>query len=649
MRMKPQSLCVIPGDLTVGRFVGVGDPRRAQSRNRERSFTARVLAFGLLSLVAGPVSAQELFSRLVGAVPVKPVQEQAVLEVPYITWGGDVATFLANGGLETRPGSICAGYDLKLKLTAGDDFVAQVKNYLSGRTPFLRGTMRMLGQASEVIGSDPRTKPVVVLQLSWSEGDHIVSRENLKTLNDLKRDGKKVRIACQQGGPHVGLLYDALAAAQLTKDDVDVLFVPDLTGDNGPAERFRKDDSLDACCVITPDMIGLTGGVDSTGTGAEGTVEGAHVLVSTQNMSRSIADVYAVRSDWYQAHQETVRKFVAGYLKGSDEVVKLRDDFEKNQRMTPPYRSLLQMSQQILGEEVVPTLEVDAHGLLLDCNFVGLPGQIAFFDQSGNLAGFEPKMKAALDLATSWGYARSRNGFQPAGFDYKALAKRAGVEYKVPRTITEAGPEGEGPFFGEDLDPNTIVSFTISFEPNQTQFSIDRYGAEFNRALQSASTFGGAAVVIRGHSDPTKTLVNLIRSGMAKGVIQRTGQRPNYRYFLRANQGSQEVNLNRTAEMVALIESGVFEGADNSPQQTMQAALNLSLARAEAVKQAITDYAKSRGINVNLSQLQPIGAGITDPVVTKPTSMEQAKQNMRVEFRIVKVNPEDLKEADFDF
>ena len=28
------------------------------------------------------------------------------------------------------------------------------------------------------------------------------------------------------------------------------------------------------------------------------------------------------------------------------------------------------------------------------------------------------------------------------------------------------------------LDENTIVSFTISFEPNQNQFSADRYGAE---------------------------------------------------------------------------------------------------------------------------------------------------------------------------
>ena len=601
----------------------------------------------LIVICTDNVAAQELFSKLTGPVSVQPVKETASLNVPFITWGGDAATFLANGGLETKSNSTFGKKGLKLKLTPGDDFVQQVKDYMAGKSPFLRGTFRMLGQASEVTGKDPRTKPVVVLQLSWSGGDHIVSRKEIKTLNDLKRPGKKVRIACQQGGPHVGLLYDALAAAQLTNNDVDIVFVSDLTGPNGAAEKFRKDSSVDACCVITPDMIGLTGGLDSTGTGAEGTVNGARVLVSTQNMSRSIADVYAVRSDWYKANREQVEKFVAGYLQATNEVVKLRDNFEKTQRLSNDYKKLLTTCQQIFGEEVLPTLEVDAHGLLLDCSFVGLRGQIAFFEQSGNLNGFDAKMSAALDMATKWGYAKSRKGFDLGGFDYKKLASLAGMEYVKPQTVVQG--EGTAEFLGDDLDEGTIVSFTISFEPNQTVFSVDRYGSEFERALKSASTFGGAAVVIRGHSDPTKTLVQLIKSGLKKGVISRTGQNGNYRYFLRSSNGNKELDLNQTKTMVRLIESGAFEGTGFSPLQTMQAALNLSQARAEAVKQAIVDYAKSQGISVNLSQLQPLGAGISDPVISKPSNIKEAKQNMRVEFRIVKVDPESLQESDFDF
>lgn len=600
-----------------------------------------------LAGVCHRVDAQQPFSQTVGSTPLKPVAVQNPLHVPYITWGGDVATFAANGGLKTSADSRFKKLGLDVQLTPGDDFVQQVRDYMGGKSPFLRGTMRMLGQASEVIAKDPRTKPVVILQLSWSAGDHIVSRAKIKTLNDLKQAGRKVKIACQQGGPHVGLLYDALSAAQLKRDDVDVVFVKDLTGANGPAEKFRSDPTIDACCVITPDMIGLTGGLDSSGTGAEGSVEGAHVLVSTQNMSRSIADVYAVRSDWYKDHQAECEKFVAGYLAATIDVMKMRDQFESTQKMTPEYRSLLAQSQSIFGEDVLPTLEVDAHGLLLDCRFVGLPGQIAFFQQTGNLSGFDSKMSAALDMATQWGYGKSRNGFVSNRFDYKRIASLGGIKYEEPKQKVAA--ESTELFMDDDLDSDTIVSFTIHFQPNQNEFSSDQYGAEFNRALQSASTFGGAAIVIRGHSDPTKTLINFVKAGMKKGVIRRTGSRGNYQYYLKTRSGSEALDLNQIKPLTEMIQQGMFEGAGDSPLQTMQAAMNLSLARATAVKDAIVAYAKSNNIKVNEAQFSPTGAGISDPVVSKPSNLDEAMQNMRVEFRIVKVAPETIQSTDFDF
>ena len=597
-------------------------------------------------LIAAHGSAQEPFAKLLGPLEVGAVADTSPLEVPYITWGGDVATFLANGGLVTQPGSVYDKLGLKIKLTAGDNFLGQVRDYLSGKTPFLRGTMHMLGQASEVLGKDPRTKPVVVLQLSWSVGDHVVARENLKTLNDLRGKDRKVRIACQQGGPHVGLLYDSLDAAKINRNEVEIVWVPDLTGPNGSAETFRKDATIDACCVITPDMIGLTGGYDSTGSGAEGTVAGAHVLNSTRDMSRSIADVYAVRSDWFQNNREVVQKFVAGYLGATEQLVALRKDFEQSKKMSDEYRKLLAMSQEIFGKEVLPTLEVDAHGLLLDCGFVGLPGQVSFFQDRGNLSGFEPKMAAALDLGVGWGYASYRSGFDPAGWDYQQLAQLAGVKYVEPKQ--EGAIEvGEGGVFpGSDaLDDRTIVSFTIKFEPNQPEFSADRYGAEFSRAIQAASTFGNAVVVIRGHADPTKALIDMIKGGMEKGIIKRTGQTGDYRYFI----NGKPLDLTQTQTVLKLIDSGAFDSPGNKPRETVQAALNLSLARAEAVKQSLISFAKTQKVNLDVTQLQPTGAGISEPVIPKPADFTQALENMRVEFRIVRVPAETLKESDFEF
>ena len=51
------------------------------------------------------------------------------------------------------------------------------------------------------------------------------------------------------------------------------------------------------------------------------------------------------------------------------------------------------------------------------------------------------------------------------------------------------------------LDDRTILSFTINFNPNQTDFSAVRYAAEFPRVLEMADKFGNAVVAIRGHSD----------------------------------------------------------------------------------------------------------------------------------------------------
>ncbi len=605
----------------------------------------RWMATLVLVCFAGPLFAQERFSDLLGNVRAENVPKGQTVQVPYILWGGDVATFLANGDLKTKPQSIFQQSGLDVQLVPGDDFVGQVRNYMEGKSPFLRGTMHMIGLAGEVVGSDPRTKPVIIMQLSWSAGDHIVARKAIRNLNDLKNK----KIVCQQGGPHVGLLYDSLAAAKLNRSDVTIVWTKDITGPNGPAEAFRKDPSIDACCVITPDMMGLSTGLNEEGNGAEGTVAGAHVVNSTAQMSRSIADVYAVRRDWYDANKDWVKKFVAGQLKATEQLVAMRRGLEETKKLAKDYEQILALSQRIFGKETLPTLEQDAHGLLLDCSFVGLTGQIAFFLDKGNLSGFNGKMSEAIDLATSWGYAKGRNGFDPNDFDYKAIAKMAGIAYAEPKATERFNDknkaESSDMFLGDNLDSNTIVSFTIGFEPDQKDFSADRYGADFARALKEASKFGNARVIIRGHSDPTKTLLDLVKSGISKGIIQQNGVPGNYRYFM----NGKPLDLSRTKEVMELIKGGSFGGGNPDPSITMQAALNLSKSRADSVFAELQRYAKQAEINIDLTQIVPVGAGVMEPVIPKPRNIEEAKENMRVEFRIVKVNPESLAPGDFNF
>ena len=81
----------------------------------------------------------------------------------------------------------------------------------------------------------------------------------------------------------------------------------------------------------------------------------------------------------------------------------------------------------------------------------------------------------------------------------------------------------------------------------------------------------------------------------------------------------------------------------------MQAALTLSKARADAVKLGIMNFAKSQDVNMDETQIKPVGVGISDPIVPRPINLAQAAENRRVEFRIVRVPAEALTESDFDF
>lgn len=605
---------------------------------------AAVTLLTLVGLVAAGASLeaqQQRFSDLVGPVAVKPVKSGA-LEVPFITWGGDVATFHANGGLTTKSGSIYDDLGLKMNLRAGDDFPAQVRRYLAGETPFLRGTLRMIGLASETIGRDPRTKGVVIMQMTWSAGDHLVGRDTIRTLADLK--GKK--IAIQRGGPHIGMLDDILGTPKIGWNEVQIVWCDELTGDNGPAALFAKDSSIDACCVITPDMIGLTGGLDSKGTGAEGTVAGAHVVVSTAQMSRSIADVYVCRKDYFDSNKETVKKFVAGYFRGCEEVVDLKKDFAVKGSASK-YMDVLRMTQNIYGKDVIPTLEIDAHGLISDCTFVGISGNAFFFNEKNNPVGFGAKQKVALDLATGQGYAQVRSGLFDPGFDgdsYDQIAELGKLKYRSVASKERIKAESEDLFPDDELDDRTIMSFTIGFKPEQFDFSTDVYGQEFQRAVEQASLYGNAVIAIRGHADPSLTLINFIRAGMEKGILKRSGTRGNRKYYY----NNKPLSIADTETIIGLIESGAFDGTDYDPRLTMQAALNLSRKRAEAVRDQIIAYAKEKGIPLDKSQIQPVGVGIGEPLIAKPTK-ETAGENRRVEFRLVKVPAEALDADDFDF
>jgi outer membrane protein OmpA-like peptidoglycan-associated protein/ABC-type amino acid transport substrate-binding protein len=603
---------------------------------------------GLL-LVPAPRAAEKTFAETVGAVAVGDVKVKAgdVIDLPILTWGGDVPVLMANGGKgETKKDSDFGKLDLKFNIKAdkgpaGDDFVGQVKDYLAGKTPFLRGTMSQLGLASEVVGKDPRTKPVVFMQLTWSAGDHMVARPTVKNVNDLK--GKT--IALQRGGPHIGFLDDTLKSAKLDWKDVTVVWTDDLTGDKGPAEAFRKNDKIDACFVITPDMEGLTTGLEKVGPGTEKTVKGAKVINSTKYLTRSIADVYACRKDFYDKNQEMIEKFAGAYLANCEKLVTLAKSYKdkKDKATLDEYRKVLMMCQDVFTKEVLPENDA-ADGFIADATFVALPGNATFFSDKNGSTGFVNRMKAAVDVAVQQGWAKEKIELLPSTLDFSPDGK-----VKNFGKLKVVKGEDPKPFVDPEVLPDSkdaIYSFSILFDPDKGDTKLDKYDKDFEKVVQDARLYGHALFAVRGHADITKALSEFVKAGIETKQIRREGKEAPYKYFL--VKENKEIDLNDTKKVLELIEKMDFRDAKDDPKATVDAAKKLSDKRANFIRDAIVDFAKKKGLPINPSQLKAVGVGVSEPVVPKPKNEDETAKNRRVEFQVLKVSPELVKKKDFD-
>ncbi|MEO0904071.1 MAG: ABC transporter substrate-binding protein, partial [Pseudomonadota bacterium] len=206
-------------------------------------------------------------------------------DMPLIAWGADGVVAWANGASLSPNGGLLGDAGLSLSLQVEDNFATQLEAYLACETPYLRGTLGMLAAAAPVTEDEPRTEQVVIYKHSFSAGDGIVGGEGIRQIGDLAGQ----RIAIQANGPHVDFVGRILADGGLSFDDVDIVWTAELTGEGDTPSAALADGRADAAAVILPDARFLTS--DGTvGTGAEGSVRGASILISTQEAASVIGD-----------------------------------------------------------------------------------------------------------------------------------------------------------------------------------------------------------------------------------------------------------------------------------------------------------------------------------------------------------------------
>lgn len=349
----------------------------------------------------------------------KPVAASGRLMVPVITWGGDVAT------VHARMSGLFKEQGLDVELFLENNFPKQVEAVLAGKTPYLRGTLGMINAAAETFQKQG-IGLVVIHQLTWSNGgDMMVVRPGIKSPLDLKNR----TLALQLYGPHMDYVANILRSAEVPLGTVRFRWLRELSlpqEDTGglaidPVTAFLNDPSIDAVMCISPDAMNLTSG-GQTGTGAAGSVKGARILLSTKTASRVIADVYAVRSDYFGKNRAGVEKFVRALLRAQDQLADLLGRKEK----PADFQKLLAQSAELLLGTAKATADVE--GLLADCEFAGQAGNISFFTGQGTTRTLQTLTDEVQTAFLEMGLIKRRVALQPPGWDYASLgANRAGA------------------------------------------------------------------------------------------------------------------------------------------------------------------------------------------------------------------------------
>jgi ABC-type nitrate/sulfonate/bicarbonate transport system substrate-binding protein/outer membrane protein OmpA-like peptidoglycan-associated protein len=537
-----------------------------------------------------PVPLAKSVSTQVGSVATGTTQ------VPLITWGGDIATVYANGSqATTAPGSIFGKLGLSLKLVREDVFARQLDAYLAGRSPYLRGTLGMINMAAEAASRDPRTKPIVIYQMTWSAGgDALVVNDSIRSVKDLK--GKA--IALQAFGPHVDYLTKILADGGLSTRDVTLKWTADLTGTkNTPAAAMRAKD-VDAALVIIPDALALTSN-GTVGTGSEDSVKGARILLSTKTANHIIADVYAVRTDYFESNRVAVERFVRGLIEGETQLRELTTN--KAQRSAEYKRAMTGAATLLLDSAQAVA---DTEGMYGDALFVRVPGNIAFFTDPKNPRRMDALNSEIQQAFIGLGLMPSPLAIASANWDFAKIGTDAGAQVTAPEVQRfdqqqVAGIVAKRQSQGR-LSEGELFTFEVQFRPNQDKFPAEQYAEAFKRVTNLAATYGGAVITVEGHSDPLG-------------------------YLQAKKDGASPIVLSRT----------------------QQAAKNLSVSRAIGVRDSVIAFAKAQGIGLDPSQFAVVGHGIQMPKTgicgadpCAPKTEQEWLRNMRVEFRVIQVEAE---------
>ena len=381
-------------------------------------------------------------------------------------WVGCVGGLVANGGLDTAPGSIYAGKGLKVSFKIIDDWTEGAAALATGNVDVMLTTVDVWAKDYGQF-QDKKFGAHAFLMVDWSRGaDGVIGRQGINSIEDLS--GKTIAFAPYT--PSHFLLWNGLKSSGLTTDQRSEIFSKAVHTKDGiePATLFAQQ-KVDAAVAWDPDMS------DAVSKRA-----GAKKIYDTRVANRLIADILLVSDRFAMQSPQTLTKFSDGWLQGVE--------FIKSQ----PARAYT-----LIGTIKDFNIPTDlAKAMLEGVKLADYADNLAFFGTSGATSDYDNIFQMAQEMYREERLIKHRS--EPSStVDRRYLTALKG---QFSSTSSEAPIEYKAPAKG--TTPIATQRRSIYFEPNSAKMGLDSRAVVdeiggFMRAYENT------VVDIEGNTDST--------------------------------------------------------------------------------------------------------------------------------------------------
>jgi NitT/TauT family transport system substrate-binding protein len=410
-----------------------------------------------------------------------------IVEFPINIWPGWAPIIVANAGMEPNDQSVFAKkYNFYVRLSIVDDPVKARDLFASGKSHILWGTLDMIALFAPELVKDTRTIPVVCQQIDWSGGgDGVVARGSIHSINDLRASGgKRKKVVLAQNSPSHYLIMSLLIDAGIDPGEVDFKWAADAPA---AAKIFVTDQSYDAFVGWSPDIYSVTDAMKDT-----------RLVVTTGTANHLIADVWAVRNDFYRDHPQIVAGLVQGIFEGMDSVRK--DPANAARALAMAYKLPEADCKNMVGKDGGIT-EGDAH-------LTNYRENQKFFLDPFNPSNFEVVWNSASTIYKSLGTiavsvppdkVKASPVLAALADNYKDVRDLSQPTFRPDALRTMSAEAGAGQVLTKAVQ--------ISFEPNKSTLNAE-YDTTIPVTLEEigklAGKFGNAYIIIEGNTDASR-------------------------------------------------------------------------------------------------------------------------------------------------